>query len=104
MEKEEWQNEYSILAKALAEFNLNYPNYKNGKSAKTKKDAERGMNYPINLVKMRIEINLDLKRLLFDGYDSSGYGAVWEEFFNYSFFGNDLEEFLKKINTKINNL
>ncbi len=69
-----------------------------------RKEAEREIDNSINLVKMRINSNLSVKVLFLEGYDSGGYGEVWEEFFKYSFFSDYLEKFLLKIKTKINNL
>lgn len=106
MSKQEWENLYIILNDIHSDFLSSYRTYKNGKNKKIRDEADRKVDFAISLADKKIKNNWEAFELLTGGKENSDYSRsiIYNEFLLANYFGNDMSEFLKKIQEKITSL
>jgi len=104
MNKEEWQKLYETLNQIHSDFYTAYHEYDKGKNKKIREAGGRRVDNAIFLADHQICKNIEAYKLL-TGEDGSDYSRaiIFDEFRQPRYFGRDLGEFLKLIQTKINN-
>ena len=99
MNEEQWQNLYDQLMHAHQQFTECYATANNGRTEQVRKQAHRQTNTIISRVVTLIEQNRDAYELLTGDPDTHEQtrSSRYAEFKQPHFFGNDLKDFLSKI-------
>lgn len=106
MDKNELEKIYKILYDCDYNFRIAHRDYKNGKNAKIRKDAERKMDNEIELAKTWIYRNPDVYNLASGGDNSSATDRAMyiEETFWVLYFARDMDGILKKLKALIDSI
>ena len=105
MNLEKWKELYEILNRAYSRFTDEYPNMLHGSNKKIRESASARITNHIDLCCSWIMKYGDAYKML-TGEELDDYARAinWDEFKQPRYFQNDMPEFLKKIENKINSM